>query len=330
MRLVHTPDMNILLVCKHIPEFQSGLAPFTETMVTSIRKQGIKVDIYPIKRKGILGYLYHIFELNFNLLFRKNKIDIIHAINGLSGIVASFQPFKKYLVTFIGSDIYNTNERKLLKLIIISKIRISIFVNSEMLYLAGNPSNNEVVPFGIDLTKFHPLEKSLCRKILNMNTDTFYVLFGSKFDKPVKNSKLIHDAIKIINRRDIVLLELNGISEDILNTLYNAIDVLVLTSFQEGSPTVIKEAMACNCPIIATKVGDIEWLFGNEPGHYLASFDARDVAEKILKVKELNLSNFRTRGRSRITKLGLDSENIAKRIIHVYSLIISETYMQKP
>ena len=62
---------------------------------------------------------------------------------------------------------------------------------------------------------------------------------------------------------------------------YNAADVIILSSLWEGSPNVIKEAMACNRPIVTTDVGDIRWLLGNINGHYIASFTPEDFSKKI-------------------------------------------------
>jgi glycosyltransferase involved in cell wall biosynthesis len=52
-------------------------------------------------------------------------------------------------------------------------------------------------------------------------------------------------------------------------TYMNAADCLLLTSDSEGSPNVIKEAMACNCPIVATDVADIKYMLSDMPGHYI-------------------------------------------------------------
>jgi teichuronic acid biosynthesis glycosyltransferase TuaC len=63
--------------------------------------------------------------------------------------------------------------------------------------------------------------------------------------------------------------------------LLNAADLLLLTSLTEGSPQVIKEAMACNCPIVATDVGDIREIIGYTDGCYITTFKPSDVAVKI-------------------------------------------------
>jgi len=108
----------------------------------------------------------------------------------------------------------------------------------------------------------------------------------------------------------------------------SSVDVFVVPSFMEGSPNVVKEAMACNCPVVATPVGDIPWLFGEEPGHFLCSFSAEDLAEKIKLALEYGTQYGRTKGRERILKLGLDSDSIANRVISVYKQVLE--YKNKP
>lgn len=101
----------------------------------------------------------------------------------------------------------------------------------------------------------------------------------------------------------------------------NAADVLLLTSRYEGSPNVIKEAMACNCPIVATDVGDIRWIIGDTEGCYLTSFDPGDVASKLQLALKFGR---RTRGRERLIELGLDSVSVAKRIVQLYQDVIEK------
>lgn len=117
---------------------------------------------------------------------------------------------------------------------------------------------------------------------------------------------------------DIVLLELKGYSREEVAELMNAADVCLLTSFTGGSPQFIKEAMACNRSVVATKVGDIEWLFGKEQGHYLAVFNALDLAEKIKNAIVFSVETGNTNGRKRIEEIGLDSNLISKKIIAIY------------
>jgi glycosyltransferase involved in cell wall biosynthesis len=102
-----------------------------------------------------------------------------------------------------------------------------------------------------------------------------------------------------------------------------AADVLLSTSHWEGSPNAIKEAMACNLPVVSTDVGDVKWLFGDEPGYYLTSFNPHDVAYKIKESLSFSNEFGKTKGRERIVSLGLASETIAEKISCVYNKVLS-------
>jgi glycosyltransferase involved in cell wall biosynthesis len=96
---------------------------------------------------------------------------------------------------------------------------------------------------------------------------------------------------------------------------FNAASVVLLSSFHEGSPNVIKEAMACNVPIVATNVGDVKYIIGKTDGCHICSYEVDDVSKKIQLALEYNK---RTNGRKRIIELGLESKTIARRIVEVY------------
>ncbi|MBM3189970.1 MAG: glycosyltransferase family 4 protein, partial [Chloroflexi bacterium] len=95
-------------------------------------------------------------------------------------------------------------------------------------------------------------------------------------------------------------------------------DVLLLTSDHEGSPTVVKEAMACNLPIVSTKVGDVPQVIAGVEGCYLAEQTPDDLAEKV----EAALAfGGRTRGREAIQHLQTEGE--ARRLIALYEEVLA-------
>lgn len=102
-------------------------------------------------------------------------------------------------------------------------------------------------------------------------------------------------------------------------TYMNAADCLLLTSVSEGSPNVIKEAMACNCPIVTTNVGDVTERLENLEGCYVVdSREPKELAGAIRKSLEFGK---RTEGRKRIIADQLEISQIAKRIKDIYERI---------
>jgi len=117
------------------------------------------------------------------------------------------------------------------------------------------------------------------------------------------------------------LIELENRSREEVNLLLNACNLLLLTSFSEGSPQIIKEAMACNCPVVATDVGDIREVIKGTDGCYITSFDPEDVAEKIKLALQFK---GRTNGRKKIQHF--DNDLIAEKVYNVYEQIVKEQY----
>ena len=93
----------------------------------------------------------------------------------------------------------------------------------------------------------------------------------------------------------------------------NAEDLLLITSFSETGPLVAKEAIACNCPIISTNVGDVQKLIKNVQNCYISSYNPDDIKKRINLVFR---SNKRTNGEKVIKNFKL--ENIAYKVIDVY------------
>jgi len=68
------------------------------------------------------------------------------------------------------------------------------------------------------------------------------------------------------------LRTVSGVDHDAVPDYMNAADALLLTSHSEGSPNSVKEALACNLPVVAVDVGDVrERLAGVEPSRVAAS-----------------------------------------------------------
>lgn len=133
---------------------------------------------------------------------------------------------------------------------------------------------------------------------------------------------------------DIVCIEMKGLSRAECVLRMCACDLFALPSHSEGSPQALKEAMACNCPCIATDIADVRELFGDEPGHWILrnprktherwDGDEKSLDEMVKLLNEALKYKGRTRGRERILELGLSNEQVAKRTIAIYNAIIKK------
>jgi teichuronic acid biosynthesis glycosyltransferase TuaC len=307
--------MKVLFVCS----INSGvIRPFIKEQVDSIESTGVVCDYYLVKGKGIGGYLKNYFPLVFKII--RIKPDIIHAHYGLSGLLTVLTFRRPVIITFHGSDINNKKVRILSRLAD-RLCNASIFVTNELADLIKSKKRN-IIPCGISDKKFNPVSKNEARALLGLKEGKRYILFSSSFSNPVKNYSLASKAIKLLNDKNIELLEFNGYSGEQINLLYNAVDSALMTSFNEGSPQFIKEAMMCNCPIVSTEVGDVKELLAGVKGCYICNYDPENVAEKIKLSLEFSQITGRTNGNSAIYQTGLDDESITGRILKIYDKVL--------
>jgi len=219
----------------------------------------------------------------------------------------------------MGSD---THQSRLMGIIIkyFSDYKLTkTIVKSEDMKIRLGLKNAVVIPNGVDLNLFHPLDKKECRQKLGWDLDNLYVLFASKPDRKEKNFALAQATMDRIKINSAELKIIYHIDHSQMPVYLNAADVLLLTSKWEGSPNIVKEAMACNVPVVSTKVGDIEYLFENTEGYYYTESDPDKLAEKINYV--LN-NDIKPNGRQRIIDLKLDSESVDEKLIKVYQEVI--------
>lgn len=304
--------IKILIVCSGN---YKPVSPFIAEQVLSLRKLGVTIDFFLIKGKGILGYLN-----NYPSMMRKIKHfnpSIIHAHYGLSGMLAILQRKVPVIVTFHGSDINDRGYERIFSLIAIKFSAYNIFVSTKLAKNARVKNKYSVVSCGVDMNSIFPLDKKESRKKLGLNEDTKYILFSSSFSRKEKNYKL---ALKVINKlKDAQLIELTGFTRTEVNMLMNACDLLLVTSHNESGPLVVKEAIACGCPVVSVDVGDVREIIGKVDGCYLTSYSITEIASKIeLVFKSCN----RLDSRNKIYELKLDSDTVAKKIRSIYYQIM--------
>ncbi|MBN1462104.1 MAG: glycosyltransferase [Paludibacteraceae bacterium] len=303
-------QLRVLVVCSA----NSGkVVPYIQEQVEAIANQGALVDYFLIQRKGVVGYVRAFKKLLSKI--NAYKPDIIHAHYGLSGLFATMQRKVPVVTTYHGSDINNASIRFLSR-IAIKLSKYNIFVSQKLAAIVLPTDTFAVVPCGVDLTLFYPQDKKEARQALGLNAEEQLVLFAGAFTNSVKNYPLAKAAVDLLP--SIKLIELKGYSRQQVALLINAVDALVMCSHNEGSPQIIKEAMACNCPIVSTPVGDVPEQIKGLEGCYLSEATPESLAEAI---KKALLFNKKTVARERI--LNTDNTIIAKQLISIYKQILN-------
>jgi teichuronic acid biosynthesis glycosyltransferase TuaC len=317
--------MKVLFVCSgNSKEFE--IIPFIKEQGESLKQEGIDVDYFPVTGKGLMGYVRS--GLQLRKVLQQKHYNLIHAHYTYSGWTALIGAGRKtpVVLSLMGTDANGEFKGKN-KITLSSRISwfLTWLIQPFVKAIISKSDNIEesvyrkdrsyIIPNGVNMQKFQPLKLQQNGHSYHLNGKKKALFLGSK-TKTGKNFPLAEAAVQQLE--DVELVCPYPVRHSDVPKYLNEADVLVFPSFMEGSPNVIKEAMACNCPIVSTDVGDVKWVFGQTNGCYIASFDPKDFASKIKMAIGSPAINHRTNGRQRIIELGLDQETVAKRIKAVY------------
>ena len=301
---------------------------FVKEQVEAIRQlySDIDFDIYYVDgRNSKMAYLKSIFAIDRRL--RKRHYDIVHVHYGLSGLFL-LNPFRKKtptIVTLHGGDIQaeqgKTNQVMLTKMIL-RNAKAAVTLNGKMTDIAGKYcSNIHQIPCSVDTSQFIPPQN---RTPLS-DTDPIKVIFPSSPSRPVKNYPLFRDTVDRISSmtgRRCTVSAVEGMSRQEVARLYRHSDMMIMTSVSEGSPQVVKDAMACNLPIVSTNVGDVaDLLDGVENCTWSDSHDSGNLCSKAIDVIQGKVLGIPPR--KKIAEMGLDHDSTARKIYRLYQSVLS-------
>jgi glycosyltransferase involved in cell wall biosynthesis len=306
-------------------------SPFVAEQKDALIRAGIQVASYPHSAHGIMNYIREIKYLRCAI--KREKPNVVHAHFGLTGLMATLAAIGMrvpVVVTYHGCDINDTKLRPF------SRVAMwladwNIFVSRRQMMNAFGEERKAVrskkwsiIPCGVNVNYFD--ESKIDTDWFNSLYSTQNkVLFAGSFDSIVKNASLAKQAVEIYNAMHpnamVDLIELRGYTRDEVVTLMHMCKSLLLTSIREGSPQVVKEAMACGCPIVSVDVGDVaERVDGVEGCYVVASRDPQDLAKALARSVHFG----RTRGKEKLLEASLDNAQIADRLIDIYTKIIKK------
>ena len=253
--------MRILEVSRYKNNFADHQLPFVTEQGESLRSAGCEVDYYLVRG----NYVKAVGSLKKKI--REFKPDIVHAHFGLSAITAELQNLVPVVTTFHNGETLNWRVNFLSSLFSLRAKHV-IYVAQHVRDLSYFKAKNySIIPCGVNLEECAVMDKTEARKQLKWDANKKYILFGGAFDNLRKNYPLLRDAIAKINEQSpIECVEMKNLTRSECVLRMNACDLFALPSHSEGSPQALKEAMACNCPCLATDIADVKYLFGSEPG----------------------------------------------------------------
>ena len=290
--------------------------PANKDQIDALRKSGVDIDVLHIKREKKINYLLALWKV-FLLNFKPHQYDLVHAYYGHCGLIALAQFRYPVIITYLGSDILHPKEKFFGK--ITAKLASRIIVMSEEMKQASGRQDAEVIPTGINTEIFKPEPRDQARQALNLPEDKKLVLFPWNPERPVKRFDIVSKTMDILKSHgsDVELVTIYQKPPDIVAQYMNASDVLILASDHEGSPLSVREAMACDLPIVSVDAGDVREVIAQVENCVIA---AREPAEMASAIEEILETGKRSNGSSFIGKES--ALEAAKKVLDVYQIIL--------
>ena len=285
----------------------------------SLGRHGIDVDYLTIS-PGLIGYIRAVRLIRHKV--HAGGYDLIHAHYSLSAFAASLAGRFPMVVSLMGSDAW---QGPFLRMVIrfLAAVRWSaVIVKTREMKRKLKLDKALIIPNGVDTDRFKTGDSDQARQRLGLSLTRKVIVFIAGINRPEKNLPLAREVMEKLNDDSVDLHHVYGIENSMVPVYLNAADLLLLTSDREGGVNVIKEAMACNSPFVATDVGDIREIAGETEGCYITGHSGSEIAGVVRQVMK---TGARSNGRKRIFELGLDSESVALRISELYRSICEDT-----
>jgi L-malate glycosyltransferase len=289
----------------------------------------------------------HRIEYIFPFIFFKRNHPLIYTIHGerLGTAKSNYSNFQYKLVNRIFFLYEKLAFKRVNEIIAVSK-------KTKESFIILHPSiinKIHTIPVGVDLELFNKsINKKELRKKYSFNDNDFLILFAGVLGK-VKNLSFLIDSFKIVSTKinsKLLIVGEGDQKQNLINKvkeldlehkvvftgeidhsqiykLFLISDLFTLTSKSEGSPNVIKEALASGIPVVSTNVGDINEVINNKHlGKVVEGYDTKTFANSILEVIELindhkELVYFECKSAAKKYSL----EDVTQEIIQVYKAL---------
>jgi len=297
---------------------------FIKRQAEFLQAAGVLVDVFHFRgRRNPWNYLSAWWRLRRRLA--RNHYDLVHAQFGQSGLLA-YPKRVPLVVTFRGSDLlgeigkggrYTLVGRLMQRLSrAVARRADAVIVVSEHMKAQLPPRVlAHVIPSGLDFELFRPIPHDDARRHLGLPLDRPLVLFAGSPNWPRKRYALARQAVDLLGRTlpaDLVVAW--GAPHEDIPYYMSACDVMVFTSLQEGSPNVVKEALACDLPVVSVRVGDVPARLRGVAGCELCADERPETIAAALE--RVLRRGSRAAGRAAVREL--DERLLTQRVIAIY------------
>ncbi len=301
------------------------LALYLVEQVEHLRRAGVEIEVFAFQG-GFRRSNYSRAWLELRRRYRLADFDLVHAQFGQSGSIAWPTGRRPLVVTFHGSDLHGVVGRsgsyglqarvmRWLSRRVARRAAKIIIVSRHLARFLPRGCSYETICCGIEVERFRPVPQAQARARLGMETGVPLVLFGGKPGHPVKRFDLARAVVdRLPEELRVELVVLDGIPRDQVPLYMSACDALLVTSKHEGSPTVVKEALADGLPVVSLPVGDVEERIAGIEGCAICRSESPDaLARTLAPILE---SRTRVAGTDAVAEL--DHGVITERILEVY------------
>lgn len=323
---------DLLVVTNMWPEpSRPAYGVFVERQVEALRAAGFRCDVLYVR-----GYMSKTVYLRAALLFLwlsvsgRKRYRLVHVHGGETALVTRFFLMRPMVATYHGDDVlgYKGDDGPISRG---SRLRSLIIRHHAALFSATVtqsaemherlPSyvrrNDTVIHCGVDSERFSPMDRADARRQLDWNADERVALFAAtKPYEPRKRIDLAEAAIKHAEADlgPIRLAIAENLPPDSIPMMMNAADCLLLTSMAEGSPVVVKEALMCNLPVVATDVADVRETLADVSPSAVCGHDPSELGAALVGVLS---AMQRSNGRSK--RSDQDHSNTVRRLLSLYA-----------
>jgi glycosyltransferase involved in cell wall biosynthesis len=332
--------MRVLVATRMYPTPERPVfGTFVRSQVEALRAAGLDLELLVADGDRSTLEAYRMAYARIRQVAHARSADLIHAHFCYPGVVARAQRALPVVVTFHGSDLLGDigddgkvtargRAQRSLGRWLTRHIDAAIVQSEEMAAVVADGVPTHVIPHEVDLNIFKPMARARACAELGLDPDRSRILFAADPRIPVKGFPFAQAVVASLRDRRGIDVDLHVVYRDAQERLavqMNACDVLIFPSFQEGSPNIIKQAMACGLPLVSTDVGDVrERLDGVSGCHVLPRVESifADAIESLLGRR------VRTDARSRL--YALEPQAVARRVIAVYEQVLAQRRVGQP